>query len=327
MNQTNPGLPKGTTPTWEIELLVSGATTFALVQLLGNLGDWFLRLQIGLDDHYLTAITISLHAYVRIALFCLIGAFVAHLAARAYWIGLIGLHSVYGGPPSHGGIKYGPFYRRLLDEKASDMPASIERADNRASLVFGFGVGLTSILLLPTLLMLASLGSAILLKPWLGSQYAVLVSFVVIFVVFFGITLLPTVIDQLFGARIRPESRLGRALSATFRGLHDSHIGGSSNQLAMYLLSGAKSYRGAMTAALLIGGLLALLSSFNMPTLESMQDARDVSSAREASDYNSARGGDLSFARRPFIAAPVVQGWKSTCLCRTAHPPAATARA
>jgi hypothetical protein len=77
-------LSKHTTPTWEIELLISGATVFALMQLPGLLDRAYQQLlaQVGASMAQLLLIA---YIYFKAATLVLIATFILHLGLRAYW--------------------------------------------------------------------------------------------------------------------------------------------------------------------------------------------------------------------------------------------------
>ena len=87
-------LPARTTPTWEMELLISGATVFGLLQLPG-LADRLLFHVHNSSAEPVAAFVLPLWIYVKSALLTLAATFVVHLALRGYWIALVGLSSVY----------------------------------------------------------------------------------------------------------------------------------------------------------------------------------------------------------------------------------------
>lgn len=163
---TNLPLPKRTTPTWEIELLLSGATVFALVQLAGALPAWGNYLLPRLADPWLEIGRLMLiYGNSAVVLLCL--AFLLHLGLRGYWVALVGMDSVFPGGLKTDRLQAGPVARSLLEERWTTMDDAIERADNRATIVFGLGLGLAVVLLMVTgaalLLFLVSLGIATLL--------------------------------------------------------------------------------------------------------------------------------------------------------------------
>src|SRR3954469_21965204 len=85
-----------TSPTWELELFLSGAFVFATFQLPGLIEQLFTRIQ----PHTTEAtyyVVFNLTLYGKAIAFTLIAMFVVHLVTRAYWVALMGLHSVFPG--------------------------------------------------------------------------------------------------------------------------------------------------------------------------------------------------------------------------------------
>src|SRR5262245_14804552 len=83
-----------TSPTWELELFLSGAFVFAMFQLPGLIE----RLYVSLDPHATDAMGIVLFMgalYGKAIAFTLMTMFLVHLIARAYWVALLGLQSVF----------------------------------------------------------------------------------------------------------------------------------------------------------------------------------------------------------------------------------------
>ena len=301
-------LPKRTTPTWEIELLISGATAFGLIQLLGASDDWFLRLQLLLNNASMLMILNPLQIYVRIALICLTIAILVHLLVRAYWVALIGLHSVYRGPPDISKITSGPYSRRAIEADTQDIPAQIEKADNLATQIFGYGIGLALMMLIPSGMVLLTLAAALLLDVFLPSQQAVNIALFVLALPVFLLFIVPSMVDQYFGKRIPENSALGRGLSKFFLSIRRLSLGAGNNAIIIYMMSRAGSYRGAFIGSMVAGFMLSIIAVIGMPRLQSMQDSADLSQDWEASDYASERGNNLIYARRAYISAPQVRG-------------------
>ena len=84
-------LSRRTTPTWEVELLISGVAIFAMLQLPGWLDDAMFALEPRLTDNWRT-VTLLFYAYAKSAAIVLATTFVLHLLLRAQWIALIGMH-------------------------------------------------------------------------------------------------------------------------------------------------------------------------------------------------------------------------------------------
>ena len=87
------GLPAKTTPTWEVELLISGVAVFAMLQLPGLLDDWLLALEPRVGGDWRMVLILA-YIYAKSAVVVLAATFVLHLLLRAIWIALVGLHSV-----------------------------------------------------------------------------------------------------------------------------------------------------------------------------------------------------------------------------------------
>ncbi len=132
-------VPSRTTPTWEVELLISGAVVFSLFSLRdpldGVLARWLPQLSADMGQALMFGVL-----YGKVVLYTLIIAFVLHIAARAQWVALVGVYSVYPKGPRWENISGGPITRDYSRERYSDIAAAIERADNRSSLIFGYGI-------------------------------------------------------------------------------------------------------------------------------------------------------------------------------------------
>ena len=89
-------IPARTTPTWEMELLISGATVFGLLQLPA-LADSLLFHAHNSGPPIVALFVLPLWIYVKTALLTLAATFVVHLCLRGYWVALVGLSSVYPG--------------------------------------------------------------------------------------------------------------------------------------------------------------------------------------------------------------------------------------
>ena len=80
------------------------------------------------------------YVYAKLVLFVLIGTFVLHIAARAAWVALVGVTSVYPEGPRWENVSGGPITRRVAQMMSGDIDSAVERADDRAALVFAYGI-------------------------------------------------------------------------------------------------------------------------------------------------------------------------------------------
>src|SRR5919108_1772423 len=122
------GIPD-TSPTWELELLISGAVLFALFQIPGVLNSFFSRI----EPHATTtmlSVLLFVQMYTKAIIYALIASFVVHLVGRAYWVGLVGLHSVFPKGVRWENFKSGPVTLEVYRGRLVSLPAIISRTDN-----------------------------------------------------------------------------------------------------------------------------------------------------------------------------------------------------
>jgi len=235
-NEHPPGslLAKDTTPTWEMELLISGVTVFALLQLAGLLDQAYLALRPKLDVDW-DSLTRLLFAYSKMSVLTLAVAFVLHLILRAHWIALVGMNSIYPDGVRWDRLKIGAIKQRLIEQRGITLVNRIEAADNRSSIVFALGV--TFALTLACLALLVSLGfaiSALLVRlldwPWLMPNG----TFAVVALVALPYAL-AHLLDRGFGKRLGADGRTARAIAWIYRAY--ARVGyGSDNNSTLTLL-------------------------------------------------------------------------------------------
>lgn len=139
---TDATAPRGHVPqnydrTWELELLISGAVAFTLLQLPGAADVAFDRLSPRLGEG-LHRVMMFGYIYAKIILYALISTFIVHLAARAYWVGLVGLSSVFPRGIRWTELKYGPVTRDFYQEKLPTLQAQTAAVDRFCSILFSF---------------------------------------------------------------------------------------------------------------------------------------------------------------------------------------------
>jgi hypothetical protein len=209
-------LPRHTTPTWEVELLISGVAVFAMLQLPGWLDDRFFSLMPRFDQDVVTALTL-VFVYLKAAALILAATFTLHLILRAQWIALVGLHSVFPDGVRWERLRMGPVRRSVEQQRTLPGHVYIDRADNRATVVFALGVMLGSMMLAICLVAGIALGTAGTL------QWAFDTSFnpTELLLLFFATLMLPfpvaQLIDRRFGDRLAATSWQRRTLAWIFR--------------------------------------------------------------------------------------------------------------
>ncbi|MGB5553901.1 MAG: hypothetical protein WBM83_04520 [Flavobacteriaceae bacterium] len=119
---------------WEAELLVSAVAIFAILKSFSAL-DWLLiqfidRLN---PSQYEIGYFILVFGYLAIGI--LAAMFAIHFAFRAYWIGLVGLNSVF---PDYGleDSAYSPIYTKKILQVLPNIKDSITKIDELCSVIF-----------------------------------------------------------------------------------------------------------------------------------------------------------------------------------------------
>lgn len=169
-------VPKRTTPTWEMELLISGVTVFAVLQIPGWLQEAYVPMapQLAKDVYEFMQL---LWMYASGASMVLAATFLLHLVMRGYWVALVGLHSVYPGGIRFEGLKLGARRRRIMAAQPG-IDAKIELADNRATRVFALGIAATLGLVFPALLVMLAAVPGLVASRLFDNQWGFISTFV-----------------------------------------------------------------------------------------------------------------------------------------------------
>lgn len=187
----------------ELELIISSLTIFALFSIPGWLFD-----KIG-DVYMHLSTSLAIVANVGTALLAgtcygLGACFVVHLAARAYWVGLIGLRTVF---PD--GINWsktpglGPLSRRYYRDTLPDLDTVIRNTDRLASSLFAVISMLTlSVLWLGTILV-----TILVVSGAIGARFGLTnagmgIGSIILLVVFLGIPVLVYLLDAQLASRV-----------------------------------------------------------------------------------------------------------------------------
>lgn len=255
-------MPARTTPTWEVELLISGIAVFAMLQLPGWLDDALLRLAPRFETNLSAPLQI-MHMYLKSAALILATTFSIHLLLRARWIALVGMYSVYPDGVRWEKLRMGPIQREVESGRFKDSAAAIDSADNRATTVFAMGVMLASTLLLLSLTIAASFGAVMIAMLLFGVRAdgnnlfalcAILVTAP------FGVAVL---IDRRYGSRLRQDGIVRRATAAMFRFYARIGMGRGSNVIGLLASHGGERRTILATTVIIVLALIAALLSSN----------------------------------------------------------------
>ncbi|MEM8847177.1 MAG: hypothetical protein AAGD17_08765, partial [Bacteroidota bacterium] len=119
---------------WEAELLVSAVAIFAVLKGFSAV-DWLvIKFIDNLDpSQYFVGYTVVVSGYLAIGVLACM--FIIHFALRAYWIGLVGLNSVF---PDYSleDSAYSPIYTEKLLQILPKLPKTINKVDELCSVIF-----------------------------------------------------------------------------------------------------------------------------------------------------------------------------------------------
>lgn len=303
-------IPSRTTPTWEVELLISGALVFSLLALRGPLEDAFAR-WFPLASDLMRQMLFYGYLYAKLALYALALTFILHLAARARWVALVGVHSIYPHGPRWENLSGGPLARRLAERLYDDIPAAIERADNSASLVFAFGI-LTAQFALSLLLMSVTVVALMALAKALGMSESLLWIFAVAMVV---PLILVYLIDRWVVPRTSGENWLSRATLRLMQVSNTATLISATQPLMSLITTNYGGRRGIwilFVVLYLMLGVVMVDSLYRRGDLAQWMGDPLPSPRRDAgltaSHYASLRQGPLVNHPSPHIDAEVAQG-------------------
>ncbi len=204
----------------ELELIISSLTIFALLSIPG----WLLDKVGDVYTHLSTSLAIA--GTVGTALLAgtsygLAACFVVHLMARAYWVGLIGLRTVF---PD--GINWsktpglGPLTRQYYRDTLPDLDTVIRNTDRLASSLFA----VISMLTLSVLWFGTILVGILVMSGAIGARFGLTntgmgIGTFVLLAVFLGIPLLLYLLDAQLASRVPRlrDSRIFAGLVRAFR--------------------------------------------------------------------------------------------------------------
>ena len=303
-------VPGRTTPTWEIELLISGALVFSMFSLRQPLEDYFTA-TFPLVTELLQPLVVYTYLYGKLTLFVLMITFVVHLAARARWVALVGVHSIYPAGPRWDNLSGGPVTRRLTRETVGQIDEAVERADNLASLVFGYGIVaaqlslvimVVSLILFSFIALLRLAGVPERFELWILGAFLLLM-------------ILPLAIDKYVLPRLAESHWLTRPTTWLVRASMELSLQRVQQPLASLITTNLGGKRGAWLLMLVVYGVLALVSLDTFQRLDRGHSLRGDALAGTERDFGLSpmhyapyRTGALRLNVAPFIESEVVSG-------------------
>ncbi|MBZ2162118.1 hypothetical protein [Alteromonas stellipolaris] len=168
---------------WEAELLVSALAVFGSFKLFG-LSSWIVDFFIVHlpESQYMVAYSIAL--LYALAVSGLSVFFVIHLILRGYWVGLVGLNSVF---PDYG-LKTSMFSRIYTKKITASLPKlsqSINQVDRLSSVVFSVAFSMLFIYLYAAVIGTAALIIYNVLIMFISEDIAIIPIYIALFIVCF----------------------------------------------------------------------------------------------------------------------------------------------
>jgi len=309
---TAPQLPARTTPTWEVELLISGVAVFAMLQLPGWLDLQAFAVLPRLEQNWAMPATMF-YIYAKSAAILLALTFAVHLLLRAQWIALVGIHSVFPLGIRMDRLRMGPLQRAVEERRQEPAGVAIERADNRASVVFAIGVTIAIMLGVISLVVCTGLVAATLIAHYLGLRVDAAKLVMSLFAVVMVPFSLAMTFDWAFGARLAPGGLPHRMLARIIEVYARIGMSRRNNRIIAVLSSNGGERRIMMLVMVVIMATVTGVSvSFaamrrSGPLGNYASFPGDVAVQVDAAHYDDQRDPS-QFPGAPFVQSLVVSG-------------------
>ena len=262
MNEPDHALSVRTTPTWEVELLISGVAVFAMLQLPGWLDDRVFALSPRMGEDW-QMILRMLYLYAKSAAVVLAITFALHLLMRAHWIALVGMHSVFPMGVRLDKLRMGPIQRAVEEARPDSAIDAIERADNRASVVFAIGVSIASMIATICVFIAVAILPVLLLSRAFGLGMNPMNLIVGVFAVSILPYAIASMLDYGLAGRLRPGGLPYRAIGAILGFYSRSGMGRRNNQILAILTSnGGERRMMALVFGIMIAAIVGVAAAY-----------------------------------------------------------------
>ncbi len=121
--------------TWELEFLISGAVIFALLNLPGLMDEMFDSTVLHISRN-LFMVPWMLYYFGKLVSYTLIVTFFMHMISRAFWVGLVGLDSVFPSGVKWEKLKFKPIQKEVARETTLNLKKMAGMADKFCSSLF-----------------------------------------------------------------------------------------------------------------------------------------------------------------------------------------------
>jgi len=123
---------------WELEMLTSGISIFLLFQIPSHLEEANTYIADNFARNNLSAAVSLLLFMFHISAYVVIFNLLLHLISRGFWIGVIGLHSVFPEGVKFEKLSYSELFNKKLKQNIPGLDVWTIYLDNVCSVIFGF---------------------------------------------------------------------------------------------------------------------------------------------------------------------------------------------
>jgi hypothetical protein len=243
-------------------MLISGAVLFSLFQLPPRVDGWLTRWEPHATFEAGFVLLMG-YAYLKGALYTLIAAFVVHLAVRAYWVGLVGLNSVFGRGIRWENTQLGPIAQQVYRERMPSLPRLIGRLDNFASVIFSFAflIVLMSLVSLPIMGLAGAGAYAVSSLVFGGRQLRWVFGAVLLLLIVPPVSV--ALIDRRYGPRLDPAGAAARRLRRLTRIFYTTQLVGMVGPI-LYTIStnGRRKTTYALFYLVLLGSVYVVMGEW-----------------------------------------------------------------
>ena len=305
-------LPQSYDRTWELELLISGAVAFTLLQLPSAVDGAFDRIGPRLGEGLFQAMMFA-YIYVKIILYALIATFIVHLAARAYWVGLVGLASVYPNGVRWEQTKYGPITKEFYRERLPSLQQQTAAVDRFCSILFSFATIIVLTFVSSTVFVIAMAGLSWLIgKRLLGWENEMRIFYGIL-----ALLVIPLIVasqlDKRWGERMG--SRARRAVRGALRIGYVSQLGALTATISNTLFTNIHRVKSVGIFYLAFASLLGFFMVRDVLVRLGGQSIDGYGYLPETPDshsvaywfYENQRGDNALHARAPSIQSDIIR--------------------
>jgi len=300
---------------WELELLISGALVFSLIQLPGQLDAWFNGVRPRLDAGWFMAAFMAWF-YVKMALYALVGGFIAHLSVRGYWVGVIGIEAVFPNGIVWERMRTGPIMREIQRRRTPSLQTLIDGADRLASMIFGAAFGIALMFGYSLIFGGFLVVGATALSRWvIHDPEKGLVVMELVLLVLVGPVMIAGLVDRRMGDRLDPDGWVARIIHRV--GTASSRFGVTAlfMPLLYTLLTNLRAKRHGTVLMLIITSFVALVmvKDVLLPRGVIRSDGYDFLPQGGGaltvghSFYGDQRGDDVDEAKLPEIQSDIIR--------------------